>query len=152
MRCSSKMVGRGRREPVGGEDGVNICCSLQEGAGGSRQGGRRCYESSLCLSLQEGAGGSRQEGEDGEMFMYSFKCCGNEMLLVNVMFIKDVCVIITQKLLWFELCRVIKRDKRKAITTSCTIMSVYKVDQRMLVYVSKKVSLNSTRYVVVEYS
>ena len=28
MRCSSKMVGRGRREPVGGEDGVNICCSL----------------------------------------------------------------------------------------------------------------------------
>ena len=33
-------------------------------------------------------------GEDGEMFMYSFECCGNELLLVN-MFIKDVCVTIT---------------------------------------------------------
>jgi len=27
-RCSSIIVGRGRREPVGGEDGVNVCCSL----------------------------------------------------------------------------------------------------------------------------
>jgi len=27
-RYSSKIVGRGRREPVGGEDGVNVCCSL----------------------------------------------------------------------------------------------------------------------------
>ena len=26
--CSSIIVGRGRREPVGGEDGVNVCCSL----------------------------------------------------------------------------------------------------------------------------
>jgi len=33
-------------------------------------------------------------GEDGEVFLYSFECGGNELLFVN-MFIKDVCVIIT---------------------------------------------------------
>jgi len=29
-RCKYMLfiIGRGRREPVGGEDGVNICCSL----------------------------------------------------------------------------------------------------------------------------
>ena len=69
------IVGRGRQEPVGG--------------------GRWCCESSSFYNCRKGPAGAGRRGKTVQIFTHSLKYCGDEMLLVDVMFIKDVCVIIT---------------------------------------------------------
>ena len=67
----------------------------RKGPAGAGRGEDGVMKAAYFYNCRKGPAGAGRRGEDGEMFMYSLKCCGDEMLLVDVMFIKDVCVIIT---------------------------------------------------------